>query len=131
MSKNKSQNFLVSLVVYPMDIMFSIGQSDKQLREDLKCYGIHDDEFNCFDMPAHTTASAFHNDDTHRTIVRFRKVPETNKELGCLAHEIFHAVDMILRDIQITLSSDSDEAYAYLIDYVTVQFWEKVKIKKS
>lgn len=116
--------------MYPFDVMFSIGETDRQLKDNLERYGIADDEFDYHNMPRYTTASTFHNNDTHRTLVRMKSVPRLNKELGHLSHEIFHAVDMILRDIQVTLSSDSDEAYAYLIDYVTVQFWNNIKPTK-
>lgn len=127
---SKCYNFLVPLVVYPFDIMFSIGQTDEELKKSLEQYNIGDDEFNCFRMAINTTGSTFHNSDTHRTLVRLKSVPNGNRGMGLLAHEVFHAVDMILRDIQITLSADSDEAYAYLLDYVTVQFWNNIKPTK-
>ena len=39
-----------------------------------------------------------------------------------LAHEIFHCAYFILRDKGMCLSDDSNEAYAYLIEYLDTQF---------
>lgn len=44
-----------------------------------------------------------------------------------VAHEIFHCVDLMLRQNGITLSDDSDECYAYTIQYLTQQFYNKNK----
>ena len=41
-----------------------------------------------------------------------------------IAHEIFHCADIILRDLWITLSKDSDEVYAYTIQYLTEEFYK-------
>ena len=43
-----------------------------------------------------------------------------------VAHEIFHCVDMILRQVWITLSEDSDEVYAYSIQSITEQLYKQL-----
>lgn len=45
--------------------------------------------------------------------------------MGTLAHEIFHAADLILREKGLRLDDSSDEAWAYLIGYITKQFYSK------
>ncbi len=37
--------------------------------------------------------------------------------VACIAHESFHAADMILRERGLTLTDSSDEAYAYLVGF--------------
>lgn len=49
-----------------------------------------------------------------------------------LNHEIFHAIDYLLRKkVWITLSDDSDETYAYTIAWVQSKFYEYIKLKQS
>ena len=48
-----------------------------------------------------------------------QKPPFTAYHMGCLAHEIFHCAEFILSKVGIKLSNKSDEAYAYLIGYIT------------
>ena len=47
------------------------------------------------------------------------KPPFPAYHMGCLAHEIFHCAEFILSKVGIKLSNKSDEAYAYLIGYIT------------
>lgn len=50
--------------------------------------------------------------------------PEFHEQV---AHEIFHCAAGILDYIGIPLGSKSEEAYAYLIGYITRQFYENLK----
>lgn len=43
----------------------------------------------------------------------------TSKDKGTLAHEIFHAAELIMQKVGITLCNESSEAFAYLIGYIT------------
>jgi hypothetical protein len=51
-------------------------------------------------------------------------------DYGTLIHELFHAVDMNLRSKGITLSDDSDEAYAYHMGYFTREFSHQIWTEK-
>lgn len=51
------------------------------------------------------------------TLIYFPNTPDT----GLIAHEVYHAVYLILQTMGITPSDDSDEVYAYLIEYVMRQ----------
>ena len=48
-----------------------------------------------------------------------QKPPFPAYHMGCLVHEIFHCTEFILSKVGIKLSNKSDEAYAYLIGYIT------------
>lgn len=55
----------------------------------------------------------------NQVVLYLKEIPKDIKGYSILAHEIFHCVDLILRKIGITLSDDSDEIYAYCIQYIT------------
>ena len=42
-----------------------------------------------------------------------------------LNHEIFHCTILILKRIGVSLSDDSEEAYAYLYEYITKMIYSK------
>lgn len=115
-----------------MIILFSIGESDKSFKEyvvsvlpDDYYIDFKDDEI-CGFTESHR-GRTWHHLIGGQTIVRLPKRPVTPVEFGTLSHEIFHAVDYIFRRIGMKLGADSDEAYAYLIGYVTEQFWKEIK----
>lgn len=133
---SKCYNFLVPLVVYPFDIMFSVGETDRQFKESVESvlkpsYArifLEDDLLPS--MSERCNGRTVHSLVGYQTVVRFKSVPISNYELGTLSHEIFHAVDLIFRTIGLKLSDTSDEAYAYAIGYITEQFWNNIKPTK-
>lgn len=50
--------------------------------------------------------------------------PRTPAEFGYLAHEIFHVADLMLRRAGLTLSDDSDEVWAYQVDWLTKKIYD-------
>lgn len=132
MKKTKYKNFIVPLAVYPFDVMFSVGQTDDELKQSLQ-ENMLDEHVNIFleddclfNMPITCKARTVHNLIGGQTVLRLRGVPGTGEERGHLAHEIFHATDFILRRIGLKLTEDSDEAYAYVIQYLTEQFYYNI-----
>lgn len=61
-------------------------------------------------------------------ILWLRDFPRGAQGHGWLAHEIFHTADLMLRGAGITLSNDSDEAFAYQIDWLTRRIYEAFKL---
>jgi hypothetical protein len=119
--KKKPINFIVPLVVYPFDTIVSIGESDADLRRSLKKRGIAWDDIlfyegvgRCVLLPNNTV------------VIRIYRFPFSPADHGTLSHEIFHAVDFILRDIGMSLLKESGEAYAYLIGYLTKEIYKKI-----
>ena len=49
---------------------------------------------------------------------------------GCIAHEVFHAASMLLRSRDVELSVESEEAYSYLIDWMTDLIYGTIKENK-
>lgn len=52
-------------------------------------------------------------------------VKDAVDNLGTLSHEIFHLLCYIMRDKQIRLSQDSEEAWAYLTSFIFDQIWDE------
>ena len=120
-SRKRSLNVIIPLVVYPFDVMVSFGQTDEQLKRQLIRFGVEWDQI--FEM-GETTMGRTTLTPGNTTVLRLQKIPESCLEYGFLAHEIFHAVTFLLERIGMTLTSTSDEAYAYLIGYLTTEIYK-------
>ena len=55
-----------------------------------------------------------------------QKPPFTAFNMGCLVHEIFHCTEFILSRVGLKLSKKSDEAYAYLMGYITENIFNTI-----
>ncbi len=120
--RRKEINFIIPLIIYPFDVMVSISQSDEQLTKDLHKYDIDwDDDMKCNGQGRCVMTP------TNQTIIRLWNYPEDNEDYGCLQHEIFHAVTFIMHRIGMELIvTKSDEAYAYLIGYLTREIYDRL-----
>ena len=134
MKNKKGKNFIVPMVVYPFDIMFSINQTDKDFRKSLKAVN-HKEHFDQFMSDINLPHMETSNKGTARTIrlssgqtcMRLNHWDGSPQMNGVIAHEIFHCIEFLFRRIEITLCNKSDEAYAYAIGYLTEQFYENMK----
>ncbi len=118
-------NFIFSLEVYPFDVMVSVGETDEELKEKLNYVGIEpegDNNWHYEFLGLGRTVSF----PSGQSLLRLRNKPETVDEYGMLAHEIFHVCEFILHKIGLNLTRESDEAYAYLIGFVTKKVYEQI-----
>lgn len=121
-------NFIVDLKVFPYEIMFSFGQDIDEFKlslsekSSLEEFEIHEIAEVLFDGGSGRTIMTNKN----QTIVRLSFVPESVSEYGVLHHEIFHATHIILDFIGMKLSSKSSEVYAYVIEYITKEVYDKI-----
>lgn len=124
----KGKNFIVPLVIYPFDIMFSIGQSDRGLMKILKkrlpktAFDICKQDECLLSFNEMDNGRTLMIKDGGQTIIRVNKNPSH----ATIAHEIFHAISFLLIKLNMPLSLENDEAYAYLIGYVTEQFYKNI-----
>lgn len=121
--KNKKLNLIVPLIVYPFDVMFSFNETDRELKKHLKNYKIEVNDITLsFTERGRTTMF-----EGNQTIIRLKSFPTNSEDYGYLAHEIFHAVTIIMDRIGMKFNPfKSDEAYAYLIGYLTQKIYEKL-----
>jgi hypothetical protein len=118
----KGKNFIIPLVIYPFDVMVSVGESDSQLTDQLSKYGIEwGDDFKCSGKGRSVIM------ENNQSLLRLHSYPETNEDMGVLQHEIFHVVTFIMDRIGMPLTiCVSDEAYAYLIGYLTKEIYDRI-----
>lgn len=132
--KSKSYNFIIPLVVYPFDIMVSIGQTDADFRKSItKCMPPSllkdlEEDPSILSMPLTNDGRTVNLPIGHQTIIRIKRPIVAPRDHGVLAHEIFHAVSFILMRMGINLDIEkTDEIYAYLIDYVMTETFKHLK----
>lgn len=112
-------NFIVPLVVYPFDIMISMEQSDEQFLKSCEGYGFNKSDLDGFLGMSSSCDGRCAMFPSGQTIIRFPYWYGYSKMSGIIAHEVFHAVTMILEFIGMDMKvGTSCEAYAYLTQYV-------------
>lgn len=103
--------------------MFSFGETDKILFPKLRRKGISEPELCEISGITRARAVVFKEGPS---IIRMKNIPKTAEEFGFLQHEIFHAVYFLFTRIGITLGDQSDEAFAYAIQYLTEQVYKRI-----
>ncbi len=122
-------NFIVPLQVYPFDVMVSYDQTDKQLRKSLKKYKIHNNAFKPVFNTQETDVAMFCINNYNQSIIRIKKCEDKYTLISYLNHELLHAVTVILDRMGFKLEIlVSDEAYAYLMGYLSKEIYSKLKL---
>lgn len=60
-------------------------------------------------------------------IIWIRKFDNSAEDISVLNHEILHATFSILLDRGLTVSIDSEEAFTYLLQYISLQFYTNLQ----
>lgn len=108
--------------------MFSIGESDKKLSRILKkripksAYQCCIEDEKLLHFGTMDLARTIMVTDGGQTIIRFGKNPSHST----VAHEIFHAVEFLMIKLNMPLSLQNDEAWAYLIGYITGEYYDAI-----
>lgn len=124
--KPKSKHFIVSYEVYPFDLMVSFNEPKdifiKRLKNRMPEDMHHevDEEFLC----KYTARTVMFSGGM--TAIHFTFWPERASQYALIAHEIFHAVCFLMGNLNMKLSHENDEAYAYLLQYITEQIYKKL-----
>jgi len=126
MKSIKSNMFIIDCQVYPFQIFVYFGQDRKQLYKTLQ---------KILPKSSLKTLKTFEFNSgksvmfpTGQTLLWLNKKPNSINGLAKLNHEIFHCACFILERVGIVYSESSDEAYAYLIQYLTKQIYNKLDI---
>lgn len=119
--------FVINHGTYPFDILICIGSKHKEIVKKLKKVGITLDE---------EETEMLWMKGSGRTVMLKNGVTvlrvdfEKNKAIfhSVLAHEIFHAVEFLFDRIKLKHNQDiSGEAFAYQIQHLTKQIYDKLK----
>lgn len=73
-----------------------------------------------------STGICFFPED-HAPIMWLSKIPETPEEVAAANHELLHLTIYIMTWVNIPLSDSSEEAYTYELQYLSKEFYNKVR----
>jgi len=121
----KPQHFIIKLGFIPFDVMVSINESDVLLQKLL-------DKFNTnigvTPMSITTKGRTIQGVNNH-TVIRLKTQTDKIEFIGVVAHEAFHAIDMIADRIGVEKQTMiSCEVWAYGLQYITTEILKRVKI---
>ncbi len=131
MKKKQPQvlNFIISLEVYPFQLMVSMGETDEDLHKKLNRYNLDETDIENTLFPSAATAGRFVQFSCGAYLIRKRVIPSTPKDFGNLQHEIFHVVATLMERIgQKLIVQTSDESYAYLVGFITEKIYSKLNV---
>lgn len=129
MKKKTKSNFIIDCCIYPFEVMVSIDQTDDELFTSLKPFGYSKADYTeVWDMSDTTEGKCIITASNH-TIIRLRSTKDKYRFIGNISHEVFHAVTFIMWKLGMKLELEtSDEAYSYLIGYLTEKILKELKI---
>jgi hypothetical protein len=114
---------VIPIDVFGHDIVVSIGQTDEDLYEEIK-ENISKKKFDKKMTNQKSIATTFKL-KTGCILIRFK---DDIDNPGIVAHEAFHAIVYLFEKIGIEYAYESEEAYAYTLEYLTNQI---LKIKED
>ncbi len=114
---------VIPIDVFGHDIVVSIGQTDEDLYEEIK-ENISKKKFDKKMTNQKSIATTFKL-KTGCILIRFK---DDIDNPGIVAHEAFHAIVYLFEKIGIEYAYESEEAYAYSLEYLTNQI---LKIKED
>lgn len=122
----KKKIFIVDHGTYPFDILVCIGVGDEEIYKQIEKtgYRLSEKERDFIRMEGEGRTVIL---EGGQTVLRLALKKDAIKFYATLAHEIFHAVDMLFKRINLKLDENSDEAFAYQIEYLTGSIYEKLK----
>ena len=135
--KIKSKAFAIDLAIYPYTV-FVCFKNLIELEELLKTH-----KYGCDASTAVTVIEkvstyvkenncAGYCDDctlpNGNLIIYFpvTNIKDMNYYFNMIPHEAFHAAEMVLSNVGVPLTKSSDEAYAYLISYISEQIFQQI-----
>lgn len=125
----KPIHFLVNIDVFKVSVVFSVNETDQQLKSNLgrlrpvieediiSVVNLDNSDGICKDLGNHGSC-----------LIRLKSLENKGGFMSTVSHEIFHAVHNIAHYRGLKLTNSSEETYAYMIGYLTKEFYKKVKI---
>ena len=121
---------IIPIDIYNIDMLFVVGTKE-DLKSSLEKHLDKDDAEDAYNVMAAdideaiTLGRSAYLNSGQTALWIFN-----TEDKGTLAHEIFHVVCYIMEKVGIILCHESDEAYAYLIGYITKKVYDILKDKK-
>ena len=114
--------------VFGIQTVVSLGQSDEDLETCLdiaKLPKVDDYEFLYMDEIDGFSGRTL-MDNSGLILMRVNTAKRTVNSLAVIQHEIFHIVDFLLQFIDTPLTDETNEVYAYLIEYYTREIYFQI-----
>ena len=120
-----SKAFVINIPLYKRDLLVVFGDKDYLVNQMSEAYNISLQSAYSIteDIDDYSTGRYYFNREKGSRFLWMPKVPEKPQEYATLGHEIFHAAFGIMDEIGASPSEDSEEAYAYLIGYLTKEIY--------
>lgn len=113
---------IIQLEIYDRGILFVIEPTWEKAKKHLKKYFAGNELQRIKELSEilYTDSSCVGRtiDMNGYVMVLMKSVPDTSLLFGKLVHELFHAVSYTMEEVGIVHSSDTEEAYAYMIGYL-------------
>lgn len=119
----KITTFVVDEDLYHTQVLFLLSPDTLQARDFTR---------SLFNDTSITGDDFFKNEGTTfenggYIMVWLPKAPESTAEQAVLSHELLHVTIGILRRVGIPLAMESEEAYTYLIQHLTNNFYKQIQ----
>ena len=118
----KGYSKIIPIDLYCRDILFVFGDT-RYLRKMIRKYHSQEQTNAIMELfegvNDYTQGVTVYKATYNAFVVWFPHLPTSPLEFGFVSHEIFHAAHAIMKNVGVNLSDDSEEAYAYLIGYLT------------
>lgn len=125
-----SLNYILELPLYQRDILLSFGESDEEFTVSAnKVDVLEKDDYKIFHLnEIKSKRGRYIMLKGGQSIIRLNYIPKfiEPEEMGLLQHEIFHASTIILEDVGIKFKKQSEEAFAYLVQYITTEIFKLI-----
>lgn len=119
-----NNHILIDIPVFYRDLIVCFGDKDT-LKSALAYY--HDKETAerlCTVADSNDEGTTVYDEELGVFFMWLPRKPKTAQDFGFLSHEVFHATCAVLCNIGSSLTTQSEEVYAYLITYLTQKIIE-------
>lgn len=128
----KKQHFVISSGQYRQDVLVCINLRSKEIQQVIDKYEnvgkLSVDVKQDIDKKAKNTALFVYNADKNIKIICLFPINFTDA-IRLFDHEKLHCLHYIMNHIGMRLNNETEEAYAYLSEYLMEQFLEKFRLK--
>lgn len=119
---------IIEIPIYNQDIMIHFGDI-QELKAELTKYFDEVDTYRILQVATECQDGiTIHDEPTQKILVIMPTPPSRADDFGTLIHELSHAVNYIMKQVGVKPSEDSEEAYTYLLGYLTKEVFQKFSI---
>ncbi len=123
------QHFVINIPLYKTYIGVFIDCKHKDVKKWADRYAVEITDKHFEDI-ADTAGRCIYTDKVF-TLLLTRKGRSDAEFMGVIAHEMMHVTAILMEVVNIKLNEHTDEAYAYLMEYLVREATQNLKISKK